>query len=255
MVHKEDGADWGLGSWLMSDATYGDFELLVDARPDWPCDTGIYVRTASGTRSRAFRSCSIIAEMIRAAWAGTSGFSTCAGSAGCGSTRMQYRWTVGGDGSPTDVKLVPDKDGFREDGICRDQRGLSTGLAPERLEYLPHPCGGSAAKDHRLDQRGEDLRMPAMPRRSSTRISMRRMCKSCSALAGTSLLKSTTGRHGAGGVGKVSRWRNIQIKEATVRSRNRRSATTVYCLETRGLRKPRLPAGIAPRCGTAKRAG
>lgn len=29
----------------MTDKTFGDFELLVDARPDWSCDTGIYVRT------------------------------------------------------------------------------------------------------------------------------------------------------------------------------------------------------------------
>jgi hypothetical protein len=34
----------GLGSYLVTDETFGDFELLIDARPDWPVDTGILVR-------------------------------------------------------------------------------------------------------------------------------------------------------------------------------------------------------------------
>ena len=37
----------GLGSYLVSDETFGDFELMIDARPDWPADTGFYVRTNS----------------------------------------------------------------------------------------------------------------------------------------------------------------------------------------------------------------
>ncbi|MEM0969231.1 MAG: family 16 glycoside hydrolase, partial [Verrucomicrobiota bacterium] len=32
------------GSYLMSDETFGDFELTLEARPDWPIDTGIMVR-------------------------------------------------------------------------------------------------------------------------------------------------------------------------------------------------------------------
>ena len=35
----------GLGSYLVTDETFADFELLIDAWPDWPADTGIYVRT------------------------------------------------------------------------------------------------------------------------------------------------------------------------------------------------------------------
>lgn len=34
----------GLGAYLVSDETFGDFELLMDAKPDWPVDTGIMVR-------------------------------------------------------------------------------------------------------------------------------------------------------------------------------------------------------------------
>ncbi|MEK6236161.1 MAG: sulfatase-like hydrolase/transferase, partial [Planctomycetales bacterium] len=32
------------GGWLVSDGTYGDFELELEVRPDWGCDTGILLR-------------------------------------------------------------------------------------------------------------------------------------------------------------------------------------------------------------------
>jgi hypothetical protein len=34
----------GLGAYLVSDETFGDFELELDARPDWPADTGFLIR-------------------------------------------------------------------------------------------------------------------------------------------------------------------------------------------------------------------
>jgi len=34
----------GLGAYLLSDEKFGDFELELEARPDWPIDTGIMVR-------------------------------------------------------------------------------------------------------------------------------------------------------------------------------------------------------------------
>ena len=34
----------GYGGYLVSDAAFGDFELVLEARPDWPADTGIIVR-------------------------------------------------------------------------------------------------------------------------------------------------------------------------------------------------------------------
>ena len=45
LKHPQKGVEWGIGGWLMTDDKYGDFELTIDARPDWPVDTGIYVRT------------------------------------------------------------------------------------------------------------------------------------------------------------------------------------------------------------------
>jgi hypothetical protein len=41
----QDPPGSGLGAYLVSDEAFGDFELLIDARPDWRVDTGILVRT------------------------------------------------------------------------------------------------------------------------------------------------------------------------------------------------------------------
>ncbi len=45
IVGEQDPPGSGLGGNLVSDEAFGDFELLIDVRPDWPADTGIYVRT------------------------------------------------------------------------------------------------------------------------------------------------------------------------------------------------------------------
>ncbi len=37
----------GFGCYLVSDETFSDFELEIEARPDWMVDTGIYVRTTA----------------------------------------------------------------------------------------------------------------------------------------------------------------------------------------------------------------
>jgi hypothetical protein len=42
------GEQWppgsGFGGFLISDASFTDFELTLEAKPDWPADTGIYLR-------------------------------------------------------------------------------------------------------------------------------------------------------------------------------------------------------------------
>jgi len=37
-------ADSGFGAYLMTDEVFGEFELELDARPDWPADTGVLIR-------------------------------------------------------------------------------------------------------------------------------------------------------------------------------------------------------------------
>ncbi len=41
----QDPPGSGLGSYLVSDEAFSDFELQIEARPDWPADTGVLVRT------------------------------------------------------------------------------------------------------------------------------------------------------------------------------------------------------------------
>lgn len=38
----------GMGAYLVSDEAFLNFELQLEARPDWPIDTGIYIRTSVG---------------------------------------------------------------------------------------------------------------------------------------------------------------------------------------------------------------
>lgn len=42
------GQQWppgsGYGGFLLTDASFADFELTLEAKPDWPADTGIYLR-------------------------------------------------------------------------------------------------------------------------------------------------------------------------------------------------------------------
>ena len=109
VIHREDGADWGLGSWLMTDATYGDFELLVDARPDWPCDTGIYVRTTP--LGQGFQ---ILLDHRGDDTAGIGGSIGFLYLRGIGSVRVcpyNFRWTTNALGVPTAVQLAPGAEG------------------------------------------------------------------------------------------------------------------------------------------------
>ena len=43
---------WASGLYLLSDETFEDFELQLEARPDWPVDTGILVADGSGAQHR-----------------------------------------------------------------------------------------------------------------------------------------------------------------------------------------------------------
>lgn len=51
---RQDPPGCGYGGYLLSDEVYGDFELIFEARPDWPADTGILVR-ATEVGSQGFQ--------------------------------------------------------------------------------------------------------------------------------------------------------------------------------------------------------
>jgi hypothetical protein len=47
---RQDPPGSGFGSYLVSEETFGDFEITYEAKPDWPADTGVYLRAnADGT--------------------------------------------------------------------------------------------------------------------------------------------------------------------------------------------------------------
>jgi hypothetical protein len=51
---RQDPPGSGLGAYLLTDATFGDFELAFEARPDWPADTGVMLR-ATGLGSQGYQ--------------------------------------------------------------------------------------------------------------------------------------------------------------------------------------------------------
>jgi hypothetical protein len=48
LIGGQDPPGSGLGGYLVSNEAFGDFELLIDAKPDWAVDTGVLVRTTAG---------------------------------------------------------------------------------------------------------------------------------------------------------------------------------------------------------------
>jgi hypothetical protein len=48
----QDPAFPGYGGYLVSDRTFGDFELTLETNPDWPADTGVMLRRRCRRRPR-----------------------------------------------------------------------------------------------------------------------------------------------------------------------------------------------------------
>jgi hypothetical protein len=44
IVGRQDPPGSGWGGYLVSERTFGDFELRLDMKPDWPADTGVMIR-------------------------------------------------------------------------------------------------------------------------------------------------------------------------------------------------------------------
>lgn len=44
IVGEQEKPGSGYGGYLITEKTYGDFELVLEARPDWPADTGVMLR-------------------------------------------------------------------------------------------------------------------------------------------------------------------------------------------------------------------
>ena len=108
-INPATGEEWGFGGWLMSDRVFGDFELRVDAKPDWPCDTGIYVRA-----TEAGEGFQVLLDHRGDDQKGVGGGIGCLYLKGIGNFRVDphnYRWSVGADGLPNGVRLIAGTDG------------------------------------------------------------------------------------------------------------------------------------------------
>lgn len=44
LVGEQDAPGSGYGGYLVSEEAYGDFDLVLEMRPDWPADTGVMLR-------------------------------------------------------------------------------------------------------------------------------------------------------------------------------------------------------------------
>jgi hypothetical protein len=49
IVGEQDSPGIGYGGYLVTENTFGDFELVLEARPDWPADTGVMLRRQRDT--------------------------------------------------------------------------------------------------------------------------------------------------------------------------------------------------------------
>lgn len=49
LVGEQDSPGSGYGGYLVSERDFGDFELVLEMRPDWPADTGVMIRRRPDT--------------------------------------------------------------------------------------------------------------------------------------------------------------------------------------------------------------
>jgi hypothetical protein len=49
LVGEQDSPGCGYGGYLVSEQAFGDFELVLEMRPDWPADTGVMIRRRPDT--------------------------------------------------------------------------------------------------------------------------------------------------------------------------------------------------------------
>jgi hypothetical protein len=55
IIGRQEPPGSGFGGYLLSDGVYGDFELSIEVRPDWPADTGVLVRAHNDKGVRGFQ--------------------------------------------------------------------------------------------------------------------------------------------------------------------------------------------------------
>lgn len=210
LEHPVQKLDWGFGGWLMTDDLFGDFELLIDAHPEWPCDTGIYVRTTD--KGQGFQVLLDHRGDDAKGVGGAIGFIYCKGIGNMRVDPNNFRWETGPEGLPRDVKLIPGNDGvIRVDYSCTSDefrrawrmndwntfRIRVAGDLPRIITWINDVkiCECDTAKIEWPAYHPEAVKKLLGPR-------------------GHIALEVHDGPANRWGVGKVARWRNIYVRES-----------------------------------------
>jgi hypothetical protein len=121
IVGGQDPPGSGLGGYLVTDEAFGDFELLIEARPDWPVDTGILVR-ATDTGATGFQ---ILLDHRRSG--GIGGFY---GNGLGGFHALPYNFDARYDAEGRAVGLIAEDPSTSAEPVTTEKRALLSYAAP-----------------------------------------------------------------------------------------------------------------------------
>jgi len=126
IVGAQDPPGSGLGGYLITEATFGDFELSYEVRPDWPADTGVLVRTTD-LGAQGFQ---VLIDHRRSG--GIGGFY---GNGIGGFHALAYGVDVARDASGTPVALVEDDPATTLEPVTEAKKALLS-YAASAEEFL-----------------------------------------------------------------------------------------------------------------------
>jgi hypothetical protein len=121
IIGGQDPPGSGLGGYLVSDHTYQNFELLVDAKPDWPADTGILVRAGINGAP------GIQVLLDHRKSGGIGGFY---GNNLAGFHALPYNFTAKYDSEGNPIGLIPENPATSNEPVTEAKRKLLAYAAP-----------------------------------------------------------------------------------------------------------------------------
>lgn len=121
IVGAQDPPGSGLGGYLITEERYGDFELSLQVRPDWPADTGVLLR-ATALGSQGFQ---VLVDHRRSG--GIGGFY---GNGIGGFHALAYGLDAARDAAGEPIGLVVDDPAATLEPVTPQKRGLLSYAAP-----------------------------------------------------------------------------------------------------------------------------
>ena len=152
IVGRQQPEGSGYGGYLISDRGYGDFELRLEANPDWPADTGIMVRR----RRDSWEGLQVLIDHRQS---GSIGGFYGNGIGGFHAVPFALDARRAPDGTPIGLQL--DDPATSVEPFTPEKRAMLTKSAQAedflaavgRLERFPDPLRRRAGAYHRLGQR------------------------------------------------------------------------------------------------------